>query len=107
MCEMHIRTLDFGTVLKDRLWPLDQSYSTARNPHRGAIVKPGRVRPTVPVQLHGGLRSPNRTVNPTGTTTIRMAGGVVYIDNAPDTSSMAMSRTFRYRHREKASEGSV
>jgi hypothetical protein len=24
MCEMHIRTLDFGTVLKDRLRPPDQ-----------------------------------------------------------------------------------
>jgi hypothetical protein len=53
---MHICTLDFGTVLKDRLRPRDQSYSTARNPHKeGAIVKPGREGPTVSVQLHGGL----------------------------------------------------
>jgi hypothetical protein len=29
-----------------------------------------------------------------GTTTVRMAGGTVCIDNAPDTSSMDMSRTF-------------
>jgi hypothetical protein len=28
-------TLDFGTVLKDKLKPLEQSYSTARNPHKG------------------------------------------------------------------------
>jgi hypothetical protein len=30
-----------------------------------------------------------------------MAEGVVCIDNAPDTLSMAMSRTFRCSHREK------
>jgi hypothetical protein len=35
MKEMHICTLDFGTVLKDRLRPPDQSYSTTRNPHKG------------------------------------------------------------------------
>jgi hypothetical protein len=29
--------------------------------------------------------------------TIRMAGGATCIDNAPNTSSMAMSRTFCYR----------
>jgi hypothetical protein len=57
-------------------------------------VKPGREGPTVPVQLCGGLRSPNKTVTTAGTTTIRMVGGAVCIDNAPDTSSMAMSRTF-------------
>jgi hypothetical protein len=39
-----------------------------------AIVKPGREGPIVPVLLRGGLRSPNRTVTPAGTTTIRMAG---------------------------------
>jgi hypothetical protein len=32
---MHIRTLDFRTVLKDRLRLPDQSYSIARNPHKG------------------------------------------------------------------------
>jgi hypothetical protein len=53
--------------------------------------------PTILVQLHGGLRGPNRTITPVGTTTVRMAGGAVSIDNAPNTSSMAMSRTFRCR----------
>jgi hypothetical protein len=107
ICEMHIRNLDFRTVLKDRLRPLDQSYSTIRNPNMGAIVKPGRDGPTVPVQLRGGLQSPNKTITPTGTTIFYMTGGSPCIDNAPDTSLMAMSRTFRYRHREKATEGSV
>jgi hypothetical protein len=32
---MHICTLDFRTVLKDRLRPPDQSYSTTRNPQKG------------------------------------------------------------------------
>jgi hypothetical protein len=70
-------------------------------------VKLGREGPTVPVQLGGDLQSPSMTVTPAGTTIIRMAGGAACIDNAPDTSSMAMSRTFRCLHREKASEGSV
>jgi hypothetical protein len=42
-----------------------------------------------------------------GTTTIRMARGAACIDNASDTSLMAMSRTFHCHHKEKASEGSV
>jgi hypothetical protein len=46
-------------------------------------VKPGRERLTVPVQLRGGLRSPNRTVTHVGTITIRMAGGAACIDNTP------------------------
>jgi hypothetical protein len=50
---MHIRTLDFRTVLKDRLRPPNQPIA------QGAIVKPGREGPTVPIQLHGGLRGPN------------------------------------------------
>jgi hypothetical protein len=70
-------------------------------------VKPGREGPTIPVQLRGGLRSPNRTVTHAGTTTIHMARVAACIDNAPDTSSMAMSMTFPYRHREMASEGSA
>jgi hypothetical protein len=70
-------------------------------------VKSGREGPTIPAQLHGGLRSPNSTVTHTSTTTIRMAEGTACIDNAPNTSSMAMSRTFRCRYTEKASEGSV
>jgi hypothetical protein len=70
-------------------------------------VKPGREGPIIPVQLCGGLRSLNRTVTHAGTTTIRMARGAVSIDNAPSTSSMAMSRTFPSRHREMASEGSA
>jgi hypothetical protein len=53
---MHICNLDFRTVLKDRLRPSDQSYSIARE------------GPTIPVQLHGGLRSPNKTVTSAGTT---------------------------------------
>jgi hypothetical protein len=32
---MHICTLDFRNVLKDRLRPPDPSYSIARNPHKG------------------------------------------------------------------------
>jgi hypothetical protein len=74
---------------------------------QGAIMKPGREGPTVPVQLRGGLRNPYRTVTHAGITTIRMAGGTMCIDNVPDTSSMAMSRTFPYRHREMTSEGSA
>jgi hypothetical protein len=70
-------------------------------------VKPGKEEPTVPVKLRGGLRSPNRTVTPAGSTIIHMAGGAACIDNAPGTSSMAMCRTFRGHHREKASKGSV
>jgi hypothetical protein len=72
-----------------------------------AIMKTGREGPTVSVQLHGGLQSTNMTVSPTGTTTKCMAKDAASIDNAPDTSSMAMSRTFPYRHREMASEGST
>jgi hypothetical protein len=37
-------------------------------------VKSGREGPTIPVQLRGGLQSPNKTVTPAGTTTVRMAG---------------------------------
>jgi hypothetical protein len=58
-------------------------------------VKSGREGPTIPDQLHGGLQSPNRTVTSPGTIIVRMAGGTACIDNAPDTSLMAMSRTFR------------
>jgi hypothetical protein len=57
---------------------------------QGAIVKPGREGPTVPVQLHGGLHSPNRTVTPMGTTTIHMVGGTTCIDNASDTTSTTL-----------------
>jgi hypothetical protein len=60
-------------------------------------VKSGREGPTIPVQLHGGLRSHNRIVTPAGTTTVHMVGGAACIDNAPNTSSMAMSRTFHCR----------
>jgi hypothetical protein len=35
-----------------------------------------------------------------------MTGGTAYIDNAPDTSSMAMSRTFPCCHRENPSDKS-
>jgi hypothetical protein len=61
---------------------------------QGAIVKPGRERPTVLVQLCGGLQSPNRTVSPMGTTTIRTAGGTTCIDNASDISSTALCKIF-------------
>jgi hypothetical protein len=74
---------------------------------QGAIVKPGREGPNVLVQLRGGLQSPNRTVTPTGTTTIWMTGGVACIDNAPNTSLVAMSRTLPCHHRDMASEGSA
>jgi hypothetical protein len=93
MCEMHIRTLDFGNVLKDRLRPPDPPIAQQGIHTRGD----SEVGPTVPVQLRGGLRSPNRIVTPTGTTTVCIAGGTACIDSAPDTSSMAMSRTIRYR----------
>jgi hypothetical protein len=66
---------------------------------QGAIVKPSREGSTVPIL--------NRTVTPMGITTIRMAGHGVCIDNSPDTSLMAMSRTFPCHHREMASEGSA
>jgi hypothetical protein len=55
----------------------------------------GKEGPTIPVQLRGGLRSPNRTVTPTDTTAIRMAGSAMCIDNASETSSTALSRIFR------------
>jgi hypothetical protein len=42
-----------------------------------------------------------------GTTIIRMAEGAACIDNAPDTSSMAMSRTLPCHHKEMASNGST
>jgi hypothetical protein len=58
-------------------------------------VRPGREGPTVPVQLHGGLQSPNMTVTPVGTTTIRMIGGATCIDNASDTTSTTLSRILR------------
>jgi hypothetical protein len=45
-------------------------------------VKPGREGPTIPVQLRGGLRSPNRIVTPVGTTTIYLVRGIACIDNA-------------------------
>jgi hypothetical protein len=44
---------------------------------------------------------------PMGTTTNLKARGTTCIDNAPDTSSMAMCRTFPCHHREMASEGST
>jgi hypothetical protein len=74
MCEMRINILDFRIVLNDKHRPPDQSYSTVRNPHKGAIVKPHREGPTIPVQLRGGLQSHNRIVTPVGTTIICMAG---------------------------------
>jgi hypothetical protein len=58
-------------------------------------VKPGREGPTIPVQLRGELRSPNRTVTSVGTTTIHMLEGVLCKDNASDTMSTALSRIFR------------
>jgi hypothetical protein len=61
---------------------------------QGAIVKPGRERPTILVHLRGGLQSPNRTVTPAGTTTSHIAGGTTYTDNASKTSSVALSRIF-------------
>jgi hypothetical protein len=42
----------------------------------------------------GGLRSPNRTVTPVGTTIIRMDGGATCIHNASDTLSTMLSRIF-------------
>jgi hypothetical protein len=48
----------------------------------------------VPVRLCGGLQSPKRIVTPVGTTTIHMAGAVMCIDNASDTTSTALSRIF-------------
>jgi hypothetical protein len=41
------------------------------------------------------LYGPKRTVTPTGTTNFCMARGTACIDTTPNTSSMAMSRTFR------------
>jgi hypothetical protein len=81
---MHTHTLDFGTVLKDRLRPPDQP-----------IVMPGREGPSVPIHLRGGFRIPNRTITPVGITTIHMDGGAMCTDNASDTSSTALSRIFR------------
>jgi hypothetical protein len=69
---MHSRILHFGTVLEDRLRPLDQH---SKELTQGPIVNPGREGPTIPVELRGGLQSPNRTVTPTGITTIHMVEG--------------------------------
>jgi hypothetical protein len=66
MCEMHIHTLDFGTVLKDRLKPPDQPIAQQGIHTRG--YSEARKGPTITVQLHGGLRSPNMTITPAGTT---------------------------------------
>jgi hypothetical protein len=90
---MHTRALDFGTVMKDRLRLPDQPIAQ-QGIHTRAIVKPGREGTTVPIQLRGGLRSPNMTITPAGTTTIHMAKGATCIDNAFDTSSNALSRIF-------------
>jgi hypothetical protein len=62
---------------------------------QGAIVRPDSEGPTVPIQLHGGLRSPNKTVTPAGTTTICVARGATCIDNASDTTSIALSWIIR------------
>jgi hypothetical protein len=51
---MRTRTLDFGTVLKDRLKPPDQPIGQ-QGSTQGVIVKAGRDGPTVPIQLRGGL----------------------------------------------------
>jgi hypothetical protein len=91
---MHTRTLDFGTILKDRLRPPDQPIAQ-QGIHIRGIVKPGREGPTIPVQLHGELQSSNRTVTPAGTTIIYMAGGAMCTDNASDTLLIALSRIFR------------
>jgi hypothetical protein len=88
---MHTHTLDCGTVLKDRLRLPDRPIAQ-QGIHTRSIVKLGREGPTVPVQLRGGLRSPNRTVIPAGTTTTRMARGATCIDNASDTTPTALSR---------------
>jgi hypothetical protein len=53
MCEMHIHTLDFGTVLKDRLKPPDQPIAQQGIHTRG--YSEARKGPTITVQLHGGL----------------------------------------------------
>jgi hypothetical protein len=57
-------------------------------------VKSGREGSTVAVQLRDGLQSPNRTITPAGTTTVRMAGDATCIDNASETTSTALSRIF-------------
>jgi hypothetical protein len=54
MCEMHIRTLDFGTILNDRLRLPDRPIAQ-QGIHTRGIVKSGREGLTVPVQLRGGL----------------------------------------------------
>jgi hypothetical protein len=58
-------------------------------------VRLGREGTTIPVQLCGGLQSPNRTVTPADTTTIHLAGGATCIDNASNTMWTALSRIFR------------
>jgi hypothetical protein len=58
-------------------------------------VKPGREGPTAPVQLCGGLPSPNKIVTPACTTTIHMAVDATSTDNASDTSSTTVSKIFR------------
>jgi hypothetical protein len=91
---MHTHSLDFGTILRDRLRPSDQPIAQQRI-HTRSYSEAGREGPIVLVQLHGGLRSPNMTVTSTGTTTIHMAEGATCIDNTSDTSSTALFRIFR------------
>ena len=67
---MYIRTLDFCIILKDRLRPSDDPQHIKEST-QGAMVPPDGEGAHVPIQLRGGLRSPNRTVTPAGTTTIR------------------------------------
>jgi hypothetical protein len=91
---MHTCTLNFGTVLKDKLRPPDRPIAQ-QGIHIRAIVKSGREGPTILVHLRGGLQSPNRAVTPAGTTTVHMPEGATYTDNASDTTSTTLSMIFR------------
>jgi hypothetical protein len=54
MCEMHIRTLDFGTALKDRLRPPDRPIAQ-QGIHTRGYSEAMWEGPTIPVQLRVGL----------------------------------------------------
>jgi hypothetical protein len=86
---MHTCTLDLVIVLKDRLSPPDQPIAQQGIHTRGySEAREGGA------QLHGGLQSFNRIITPASTTTIRIVGGAMCIDNASNTTLIALSRIF-------------
>jgi hypothetical protein len=71
---MHTRTLDFGTILKDRLRPPDQPIAQQGIHTRGYSEARSRgTYHTSPAMWW--IMNPNRTITRAGITTIRMSRG--------------------------------